>query len=438
MKTLYQYLMESIFEQPLMESTFGPSDWPKHSYALDVITDLLDGKPVLLGIRGSDGSITKDDFDTNVLRDIQAKLQKGKNDKSDIDIFNGAYTGDLKFGPKMWSHIYKGIYSGKAFKISTKDQESVTSIIFNNICEEIKKDSKFRPDTDWIQDICESINLHLGTKINKSWGISIGNVCMVIIDHMRDELGANVENFRMERLNGHQSGQDVAIEMSKFIAKYCKQIGVKKDVIDPSDTFVYDVTAKTRVLDIIAKASDMIDTDFNSVREYIIKNFYTSKTPIFGGISLKKISSHPHLELCNIDNESMNVRVEKLDEPFISAGGNTCTVRMQGRFGEHCTRARLEFRTQGGTTLRASVTLEDDNGKRYPAQCGDCPIHKFVQIVKDKMGPDVEFDNREEHMEQNFKVFTEFISTNPLDEMTKIVRMATKTYEYNLPYIIIH
>lgn len=427
MKSLYQYLTES---------TFKPIDWPKHTYALDVINNLLDGKPVLVGPHGDGGDITGDDFDIEVLKNLKSKLESGKADQRDVDDFNDAYHGKVKGGRKIWSNIYKGVYSGKAFKASTKDQESVTSIVFNNIVDEIKKDPKFRPDDEWLNDICDSINTHLGTNINKSWSKSIGAVCMVIIDHMSG-LGADVENFRMERLNGHQNGQEIATDMSNFIAKYCRQLGMKKDAIDPSDTFVYDVTHKSDVKRIIDEASRMIDTDFNRVRQFILDNFYTSKVPIFGGISLKKISANPHLELCNLSNDSMVIKVTKLEKPFISTQtkngttGRTCTVRMEGQFGEHCRRARLEFRTQGSATMRASVTLETDDGRRYPSQYGDCPINMFDKIVGLK-------DHYVKNIDANFARFQEFIAGNPLDDMTKIVRMATKNYDYNLPYIIIH
>lgn len=421
MKSLYQYLTES---------TFGPSDWIKHTYALDVIDNLLDGKSVLIGPHGEGGSISKDDFDVDVLQDLQQKLMSGKVNRNDVEDFNNAYHGKVKDGRKIWSNIYKSVYSGKAFKVSTKDQESITCIVFNNIVREMANDPNFEPDDEWMND------KYLGVNIDKSWSKSIKAVCMIIINHMK-QLGADVGNFRMERLNGHQKGQEVAIAMGKFIAKYCKHIGMKKDAIDPSDVFIYDVNSKNEVLGIIDECTEKIDNDFRSIRQYIIDKFYTSKIPIFGGISLKKISSNPHLELCNVNNDADNIKVTEIGEPVISSKtkngttGQTCTVRLKGQFGGHCTRARLEFRTQGSATLRASVTPEDENGRRYPAQWGDCPINKFDEIVGLK-------DHKASNIDANFAQFQDFIATNPLKDMTKIVRMAMKNYDYNLPYIIIH
>ena len=323
--------------------------------------------------------------------------------------------------------------SGKSMdsdEVKDADQESATAIVFNNIIQEIKENPGFRPSDEWLIDICNSINESLGLKLNASWAKSIGLASMCLIDYL-SSLGANVGNFRMERAQGHQKGRDVADAMLTFIKKYAKHLGVQRDTIDPSDTFVYDVTNKKKVLDIISEASLLIDKDFDSVRQFILDNFYTQKTPIFGGISLKKVNN-PHLELCNINDELDKMIVTKIGEPIISKEGKgvSCSVLVDGKFGEYSDQARIDFRASGGNTMRASVVLLDKKGKSL-SQGGDCPIKKFDDIVGLK-------NHYTRNKEENFAIFQEFIKNKPKDDIAKIIAMGVKRSKYNLPYIIIH
>ena len=315
-------------------------------------------------------------------------------------------------------------------EVKDADQESATSIVFNNIIQEIKENPGFRPSDEWLIDICTSINKSLGLKLNTSWAKSIGLASMCLIDHL-SSLGANVGNFRMERAQGHQKGRDVADAMLAFIKKYAKHLGVQRDTIDPSDTFVYDITNKKKVLDIISEASSLIDKDFDSVRQFILDNFYTQKTPIFGGISLKKVNN-PHLELCNINDELDRMIVTKIGEPIISKEGKgvSCSVLVDGKFGEYSEQARIDFRASGGNTMRASVVLLDRKGKSL-SQGGDCPIKKFDELVGLK-------NHYTRNKEENFAIFQEFIKNEPKDDIAKIIAMGIKRSKYNLPYIIIH
>jgi len=323
--------------------------------------------------------------------------------------------------------------SGKSMggdEVKDADQESATAIVFNNIIQEIKENPGFRPSDEWLIDICTSINESLGLKLNTGWAKSIGLASMCLIDHLSG-LGANVGNFRMERSQGHQKGRHVADAMLAFIKKYAKHIGVQRDTIDPSDTFVYDITNKKKILDIISEASSLIDKDFDSVRQFILDNFYTQKTPIFGGISLKKVNN-PHLELCNINDELDKMIVTKIGEPIISKEGKgvSCSVLVDGKFGEYSEQARIDFRASGGNTMRASVVLLDRKGKSL-SQGGDCPIKKFDDLVGLK-------NHYTRNKEENFAIFQEFIKNEPKDDIAKIIAMGVKRSKYNLPYIIIH
>lgn len=315
-------------------------------------------------------------------------------------------------------------------EVKDVDQESATAIVFNNIIQEIQSNPSFRPSDDWLIDICTSINESFGLKLNTSWAKSIGLASMCLIDHL-SSLGANVGNFRMERAQGHQKGRDVADAMLTFIKKYAKHLGVQRDTIDPSDTFVYDTTNKKKVLDIISEASSLIDEDFDGVRQFILDNFYTQKTPIFGGISLKKVNN-PHLELCNINDELDRMIVDKIGEPTVSKEGNgvSCSVLVDGKFGEYSNKAKIDFRASGGNTMRASVVLLDKKGRAL-SQGGDCPIKKFDDIVGLK-------NHYTRNKEENFAIFQEFIKNEPKDDVAEIIAMGIKRSKYNLPYIIIH
>lgn len=412
-------------------ATFVLKDWLKkeHTYALDVINDLLEGKHVLIGRYGMCGAITKNDFNIQELLDIKSNLEQGILIKEDRDRFDSAF---LESGISIWNNIYKGIYSGQVHKLQTKDHESLCCVVFNNYTETLKINSNFLPDLEWLEGMCMLKSRSLNININDKWTRSIALTDLCIIDYLR-ELGTDLSNFRMERMHGHQRGQTMAIEYDDLVKQYVKTIGESnQNSVDPSDVIIYDTRYIEELKNIMGEISSC--TDYTKVPGMIRENLYRPGIPIFGSISLKQVQEYPVFKLVNL--EESHIVVDEVEDVYINKSKDpthpkTCTVLLKGHFGPGVTRARLEYRTMGETKgMRCEATLMSSEGKRATSQSGDCPIATFDAIVGME-------DHRSENTLEKFSKFINFVKTTDLSNLTTIVRAAKKEAPYCLPHILV-
>lgn len=92
------------YTQQILEMNFQNRDYIKHTYVLDVIQALLDGKELKLGKQGKDGTVSLKDFDKNKLISLQKEVI---NREFNVDKFNDCFLNKkLK-----WSSLYKGDFS---------------------------------------------------------------------------------------------------------------------------------------------------------------------------------------------------------------------------------------------------------------------------------------------------------------------------------------
>lgn len=414
-------------------ATFVLKDWLKkeHTYALDVINDLLNGKHVLIGQYGLGGAITKDDFDISVLLNIKSNLEQGILIKEDRDRFDSAFQ---KSGNSIWNNIYKGIYSGQIHKLQTKDHESLCCVVFNNYTNTLKTKPDFIVDLEWLENMCVSKSRSLNININDKWTKSIALTDLCIINHLKG-LGADLSNFRMERMRGHQRGQAMAIKYDEFVKQYTSAIGESNpNSVDPSDVIIYDTRYVQELEEIMRGLYLYSSLDPAKVPEMIRESLYKSGIPIFGSISLKQVQEYPTFKLVNL--EESHIIVKSVEDVYINKSKDqkhpkTCTVILNGDFGPGITRARLEYRTTGETKgMRCEATMMTSDGRRAASQSGDCPISTFDKIVGME-------DHRSENTLSKFSKFIVFVRTTDLSNLTTIVRAAKKEAPYCLPHILV-
>lgn len=111
MKQLYDYLNESAVG--IFEAHMSAKEWEHrgdYAYALKVVSDLIDGKPVVLGSSKAEGSYTATPEEIEELKKFDPTQHTYKE-------FNNIFSGNLK-----WSDIFKGAYSGYTGGADTKNK----------------------------------------------------------------------------------------------------------------------------------------------------------------------------------------------------------------------------------------------------------------------------------------------------------------------------
>lgn len=331
--------------------------------------------------------------------------------------------------------------SGSIGKVSTADQETATTLVWNAYVEEIKSNPGFELSKDTVKEIVKE----LAAGFDNGWITTFIKQVSVLTDYLKAE-GLDPLEYKMFRYGDNGIGKVYA----KYIQAYTTALEGQKDNFDPADDILYKADAEGQIEGILSSLAGQcteMDSAIATKNEFVEQLF---NQKLLLGISLKKIAGNKlgEIEKFNIVG---NEKIEKVDSFEYKPSGAGLVVNCWGTFnlagltqpadndadkikdvkdrGYIC----VTMRTFGGGTVGIDVTMKEPKGPKSPS-LGKCP----VRIWKAALGlgkEAVDIDTARAAFEEMLKSKQ---TKNTNIKLAEIIAAAVKEGPSCFPFVLLH
>jgi hypothetical protein len=479
MQELYKYLCKSVL---LLERKFDKKDWIAHGHKyVNTVIELLlsnNGTGSILTANG-DIKFVLSEQQQNELIELSKSLTDDTN--HDRNIFNNI----LKDTGITWNTIIKTPFSVGS-QISTVEQETATCLVFNELIN-IKKELDVKLK---VKEIASKVS----ENFSDVW-LNTFHAQSQFIFKLLNRLKLDPSNFRLRRFGDDvkNSGcaNDETIEQqqkiintySLFLENYGKAcndgIKVQKDIYDPSDVFLIDITKlneiQKKLNDLCKIVEDTTENSASTARN-LYQNFYKNRCAGvdgfcgFYGISLKQLHIKDkqiagHIGIVNmtkdvknqknikdLDPDDNDIKVKSIDEFNISDSQLSIRINLSGNFNledmyfdseeqPHNSNCILSIRSGGSNRIYVDTKFANNE-----PSLGKCPIAVFRKVFDDTIGnkndvKDITSTIQKKYFEKTnngFIIKNEQLEQELKDRLTICVQASIKRQPFCLPFIIIH
>ena len=449
-------------------------------------------------------TLTSDDFNKEQI------LKAFNNPKSALDIDFSKYTTDdisnilknslndkyeqlKKLSGKFFYRLDKLPFSG--VKVTTRDQEVTTCVLFNTLVGELKSLNEFDNlvnETNNKENISriKSIISLISNKYDNSWVRSFMYQMQAVSNIIKEE--NNISNFKklkMERYGGDKNYDDWKLSKlySSVISSYSSKLYMQKDSLDPTDVILFNIDNENDISDILKNSlnhikntsvdTDNHNADYANFKKEFLKLYNVDVTDnehikniFFKGISLKKLSGGYKIDKFNITEntefifnsleETGNLKYHEADKTiFCIVKGKienkkndshiitSESMNMPGEQQEIKTdvlyRYKICLRSNGNKIACDVAQCKRNDNKSYTTgpSLGKCPVKVWNDILK----PFIKEGYKSSPNSSDIKIYKSAFSKMcdlPNNELTNIlndmITSAIKCGPNCLPFIIIH
>lgn len=490
-KKLFQYLLGEIEDLTLNVCTLEHMSNKSAKIARSTVENSITltsndfNKEQILKAFNNPKSALDIDFSKYTIDDISNILKNSLNDK---------YEQLKKLSGKFFYRLDKLPFSG--VKVTTRDQEVTTCVLFNTLVGELKSLDEFDNlvnETNNKENISriKSIISLISNKYDNSWVRSFMYQMQAVSNIIKEE--NNISNFKklkMERYGGDKNYDDWNLSKlySSVISSYSSKLYMQKDSLDPTDVILFNIDNENDISNILKNSlnhikdtpvdTDNHNADYANFKKEFLKLYNVDVTDnehinniFFKGISLKKLSGGYKIDKFNITEntkfifnsleEAGNFKYHEADKTvfcivkgkienkennshIIASESMNMPDEQQEIKTDVLYRYKICLRTNGNKIACDVAQCKRNDNKSYTTgpSLGKCPVKVWNDILKQFI------DEKEYKISPNssdIKIYKSAFSKMcdlPNNELTSIlndmITSAIKCGPNCLPFIIIH
>ena len=367
------------------------------------------------------------------LESIIKVIDTGKYPQFKLNQYGGK---KVKVSLKGYGEIFE-TGSGSIGRVSTKNQEQATVVVWNKYIEEM--DSFDLNNEEYIRNLVKDLSSDFDTE----WITTFQKQIKLISSYI-NSIGGNPLKYKMTRYGEGKLGD----AYKKFVESYIKTISNdegRKDNYDPSDVILYLANDENEIINKLNSYKITSLNDAMECRDEFIKYLFEKNK--LQGISLKKIAGNKlgMYELFNIGN---NVRISEITNFSYKSTDKNVTVYCKGMFkldnmtdveGDEIgseKEIKLTLRSfgsaKGGNIVAIDATL---NGGKNPT-LGKCPKREWMKILGIS-------ENDSVKLGRCVKAFKVYLSDEEnvgqiKKELTDLIKSSIKEGPNCFPFVLLH